>query len=579
MKTVEHLRCGELRALLSLLWLLVAAFWHAMPAQYVDAPIDSLIQRYEQSDPDLVEIDLISEIAMRMTQIDPYQGLEYAQKAVDLAKKRNATQSLAGAYNSLGANYLLLTDIPRALEHWTNALAVYEEIEDKKGMADILGNMGHLHYYTGNFDEALDHYFRALWIYEELEFTQGIANQHASVANIYDVQEKFAEAIHHDTLALQGFRDAGDKGGEAMVLGNLGNIYAEIDSTVLAISYCTQAIELYRQLETPEGIGRNLVNLASINLTIDKYRDALEISREALAICGEANQPRCVAYSLANIGSAYLQSAVNRDSLPERFQLIAGTRDQLLREAIRYLEQALDLPPEMETPEGIEEWHALLSQAYEMNGQYENALQHYQLYVKVQDSLESLERIARIERLTTEREIAVRDKQIELDTLRLKVKRNERVYFGIGIVLLLGMLVFIYRNFVNQKKSNVQLGLLNTQISDTNLQLEDKNEHLSRTLTELKETQAQLIEAERQKENEILRRRISRDIHDDISSGLTKISWMTESMKSGLSGNDDQLDHSTLEKISTYARDTVAKLGEIIWSTKPESDNVAGLLS
>ena len=136
----------------------------------------------------------------------------------------------------------------------------------------------------------------------------------------------------------------------------------------------------------------------------------------------------------------------------------------------------------------------------------------------------------------------------------------------------------MYRNALNQRKSNQQLNLLNGQISSANLQLEDRNDRLTQTLDELKSTQAQLIESERQKENEILRRRISRDIHDDISSGLSKISWMTEVLTKN-PNPEVQTDPDMLHRIASYSRETVSKLGEIIWSTKPESDNFASLVS
>ena len=50
---------------------------------------------------------------------------------------------------------------------------------------------------------------------------------------------------------------------------------------------------------------------------------------------------------------------------------------------------------------------------------------------------------------------------------------------------------------------------------------------------------------------------------------------MAERMKA----KSSTVDPAQLDKVAAYARDTVSKLGEIIWSTKPESDNVESLTS
>jgi signal transduction histidine kinase len=97
-------------------------------------------------------------------------------------------------------------------------------------------------------------------------------------------------------------------------------------------------------------------------------------------------------------------------------------------------------------------------------------------------------------------------------------------------------------------------------------------------MQELEATQEQLIESEKQKENALIRSRISQDIHDDISAGLTKISWLAESFMAKTAHTNALPDLGILQKINDYSRETVSKLGEIIWSANPERDNLESLL-
>ena len=540
--------------------------------------IDSLLEILENQDPDMASIDILNRIAMRYTEVDPVEGMKYARQAKNQALRRGSPIDLARANNAIASNWLVLLEVDSAMLYYHTALSIYQAEDDKKGMGEIAGNMGHAAYYSGRYDEALQYYFEALTNFEELGFEEGITNQHASLGNTYMVQEKYSEAFYHDSIALAGFAAMGDSNGYAMVLGNLANICTEMDEFEKGAAYFQQAADIYERANQPLGMGRNLINLAAMYVDQGKYLPALESARKGLTICSDNNLELCIYYCLSNIGYAYLQSYAYKDSAIHDRVLVPGEAKELLKSAIHYLEQAVTLTDKLESPENFEDTHRALSQAYKYNGQFEKALQHHEIFASIKDSLASVERAERIEHLTTEREIAVRDKQIELDKLRLKVKRNERIYFIIGLALLAGWLSLVYRNAKNQRKSNQQLGLLNTQISTTNLQLEDRNVQLTNTLEELKATQAQLIEVERQKENEILRRRISRDIHDDISSGLSKISWMTEVLRNK-PDTAETTDQEMLGRIASYSRETVSKLGEIIWSTKPESDNFSGLAS
>ncbi|MFN0217169.1 MAG: ATP-binding protein, partial [Saprospiraceae bacterium] len=206
-----------------------------------------------------------------------------------------------------------------------------------------------------------------------------------------------------------------------------------------------------------------------------------------------------------------------------------------------------------------------LYQVYSELGDYEKALFYYKKFDSAQDSLFSTESKLQIEALTTQREIDLKNKQIELDKLAVAKKRNERLYFVIGLILLMFLLLFIYRNFINQRNAN--------------LLLEDKNVRLSDAMQELRETQEQLIEIEKQKEKALLREKISQDIHDDISTNLTKISLLSERLKLKIDKSGATKDDGLIEKITHFSRESVTKLSDIIWSINPERDNLQSLLS
>lgn len=73
------------------------------------------------------------------------------------------------------------------------------------------------------------------------------------------------------------------------------------------------------------------------------------------------------------------------------------------------------------------------------------------------------------------------------------------------------------------------------------------------------------------------RERISRDMHDDIGSGLSKIAIQSEILKRSLKNPSET--EIQVEKISKSAQQLVDNLSEIIWTMNVEQDSFSSLLS
>ena len=141
------------------------------------------------------------------------------------------------------------------------------------------------------------------------------------------------------------------------------------------------------------------------------------------------------------------------------------------------------------------------------------------------------------------------------------------------------VIAIVFRNYKNQKKLNTLLSAEKQKVEERTEELKYTNAELNTTLVDLKAAQHQLILAEKQKENEIIRSRISQDIHDDISSELNKISWVSELAKT--KAHSDKMTELSplLDKITSSSHETVNKLGEIIWTVNPKNDSLESLLS
>jgi signal transduction histidine kinase len=84
-----------------------------------------------------------------------------------------------------------------------------------------------------------------------------------------------------------------------------------------------------------------------------------------------------------------------------------------------------------------------------------------------------------------------------------------------------------------------------------------------------------LLKLEKEQAVEKERNRISRDMHDDLGSGLTKIAIMSEVVKKQI--QDPEKAKQQLENISASSRELVDNLQDIIWILNPKNDSLESL--
>lgn len=574
MKTLPRLSDLHLFLLLTV----CASTFFPLAAQESLLPkLDSLQRRLQTVTDPAEKTKILNALAFQYVEIDAGKTLEYGQMALALAKEHSFTSEIGSACNHIATYYLYNSDIDQAIHYYEQSIQYFQQAGERKGEGGVLGNLGILYYSMGNYARSLDFQLRALRVFENLNNRLGMANLMSGIGVVYMELEQYDKAVQYDTLSLNLYKDLNDQDGIALVLGNLGNIYSNQGEQERAKEAYSKSAETFQKIGNLNGMARNLSNLATIFNEERDYQRALKVFEKALDIYRKSKNLAGVYQSKGNMGISYYLSYKNFDRRDSVFHLILGSQSALIQKSIGLLKEAVSMAQQSEDLYALSSFGQPLAQAYEGIGDLPKAYTYFKIHTAAKDSLHSISSRRAIEKLTTERELELKNKQIELDRLAVEKKRNERLYFGLAIGLLLLSVLFVYRNFANQKKSNLQLNRLNLQIGETNHELADKNQQLSQTLMELNATQEQLIVVEKQKENALIRSRISQDIHDDISAGLSKISWLAETFIAKTAPL--HLDLGLLEKINAYSRDTVSKLGEIIWSSNPERDNLESLLS
>ena len=234
-------------------------------------------------------------------------ALPYAEQAVNMAGLLVVGNELylANAYNNIGIVNFSISDYPKALEYYSQALDINEQIGNKNGIASNLGNIGSVYFNLSDFPQALDNQNKALKINEQIGNKNGIAPNLGNIGNVYFALSDYSHALEYYTQALEINEQMGDKNRIAINLGNIGSVYSCLKDYPKTLEYLSKALNIYKQIGNKNGIALNLGNIGTVYTDIADYNKALEYFNKALDLNELLRRKSGIAINLGNIGGVY----------------------------------------------------------------------------------------------------------------------------------------------------------------------------------------------------------------------------------------------------------------------------------
>jgi tetratricopeptide (TPR) repeat protein len=156
------------------------------------------------------------------------EGLEYLQKSIKISEELGPNadrRAFAGKLQNVSIIYRRQGDLDQALIYARRTLAIFEEVDDKFGIANLQNNIGVIIKLQGRYDEALEWFQKALHGYEALKATTGIARSFNNIGDMYRVLGHYDKAFESLQKAIQIREQSGDRAGMWLSLHYLGRLY------------------------------------------------------------------------------------------------------------------------------------------------------------------------------------------------------------------------------------------------------------------------------------------------------------------------------------------------------------------
>lgn len=412
-------------------------------AEYLENQIKNVTQ-------DTQKVNIYNQLAQLHFKVSPSKSRNYAQQALNLAKKSQYQQGITQAYYNLGVTYRIQTQHTKALNFFMKAYKIYEEAEQLSPQPQLLSEIGMVYRQQGDLTQAQIYFQKALKIAQRLKQASQIALAYNNLGVIHFYKKNFYEAEKYHKNAIRIRSDLQDKAGLVISYNNIGIVYA-------------------RQ---------------------KNYEKALQFYKKSLAVNKTVNNQQMIAATCDNIGDVYLAQ--------EKF-----------KKAHQSFLNSLNIAKKINATNRVIEAYHSLYELFNKQTKYEQALKFYQKYTRSKDSVFSSEKSREMAEIQADYTNEKKEKEIQILAQRKKLDRLT-IYTIVALLaatVLLSLVVASRQKLKMRKNREIfqqqqeihktqqtlmQEKLKNEQLHNENLQKEvaHKNQQLtSHTLHMIKKNQ------------------------------------------------------------------------------------------
>jgi len=245
---------------------------------------------------------------------DRPKALHYYNDALPLWKTIGDKSNEAIVRNSIGI--LLLSSEPqKALGYFDEASLLWKLVNDFDNEATALSNVGATLKSLGNKQKAIDFYTQASVLFKKVGNKRGEGTAFSSIGSIYlDLRDR-EKALDYYVRALPLLREGGNKSTEAATLNNIGLIYKAVGDKQKALKNYNEALPLWEGLQDKFGEATTFSNIASVYVDLGYWQKALDNYTEALPLWRAAKNKAGEARTLNSLGLMHKLSGNKEQAL------------------------------------------------------------------------------------------------------------------------------------------------------------------------------------------------------------------------------------------------------------------------
>ncbi|MCG8699732.1 MAG: LuxR C-terminal-related transcriptional regulator [Bacteroidales bacterium] len=395
------------------------------------------------------------------------KALDLYSESLELYEQANNRQGMASVYKRMGFAYDYLEDFDKEIVFLRKALAINLDLDNKKEQIVIYNFLGICHTISGNVDSAFYNYNKGLDLTKAIHDTIQIINLYQNMGITSLDAGDYTNAIHCNVQALK-YAEAGKLDIRIFDMNqNIAQFYYETGDLVLAEKYLKGATQLLDKVEMEER--STFYNLSGlINLKNNNVKVARENFEKVLELGQHKKSKRVMAAAYSNLSQiALLERKLNEaenfaqkslememaiDNMSGTITSLIELADVLLQKgnnekALQKLDRAMLDCQSNKLDNLLPHLYLAYYDVNKQMGNYKKALYNFENYTVVKDSLSGIEVQERIAKLELKHQNDKKQQQIELLNSENSLKQQKirvRNFFILTLTLLSFALLLLW---------------------------------------------------------------------------------------------------------------------------------------
>jgi predicted ATPase/DNA-binding SARP family transcriptional activator len=254
------------------------------------------------------------------------EGSVWLEKALALTQHEAISRSVqAKVWHAAGIINAGQGQARRAFEQLKQGLVLFQELDDKWGIAHSFDWMAELHRALGHYTEARPLYETAHQMCVELEDHFCANLEQIGLGYISFQQGDYTSALNFLRNSLETSRGLRDKFGAASALNGLGELFRREGDYEHALVYYRQSLSLYREMGLTGKVVMSLHNIGQLQLERQNFMEAESFFKSSLVLSYEIKSRGIVAFCMAGLAC----TAVGLGRLEEAARLFGAVESLL----------------------------------------------------------------------------------------------------------------------------------------------------------------------------------------------------------------------------------------------------------
>jgi TPR repeat protein len=219
------------------------------------------------------KVKAYNELCRIYTGTDNRKAMQMAQTAVRISLINKNVILIAQSKNRLGIyDYRGILD--SANMNYLEALKLFEQQNDKSGIAAVYQNIGVMYYFQGDLDKAIDYYNKAIELRNKTNEYEYVAKLQNNMAAIFRRQKKYNLAIDYYRKSLEIKTRFKDAEAIATAYSNIAVTYLYMEKFDSSKALLNKALAINEKIKSNINLAGNYFTLSEILFNEKKYSEA-----------------------------------------------------------------------------------------------------------------------------------------------------------------------------------------------------------------------------------------------------------------------------------------------------------------